>query len=115
MRNLKPILILAITAGIATWFMPWWMIAVFAFVVSVSHKLKPKDGFISGFSGIGLMWLAVALFRDIPNEHILSARMAGLLGLPNYALFILITVLLGALIGGLSGWSGGWMNKAFRK
>jgi ABC-type dipeptide/oligopeptide/nickel transport system permease subunit len=41
--------------------------------------------------------------------------MAGLLGLPNYALFILITVLLGALIGGLSGWSGGWMNKAFRK
>ena len=115
MRNLKPILIIAITAGIATWLMPWWMIAVFSFVVAVTHNLKPKDGFISGFIGIALMWLAMALYRDIPNEHILSGRMAKLLGLPNSFLFILITIILGGLVGGLAGWSVGWMNKGFRK
>lgn len=114
MRNLKAILIIAITAGIATWFMPWWMIAVFSFVASVTHNLKPKDGFISGFAGIALMWLAVVLFRDIPNEHILSARMAKLFGLPNYFLFFMVTMFLGGLIGGMAGWTGGLMNKAFR-
>jgi hypothetical protein len=41
--------------------------------------------------------------------------MAGLLGLPNSAMFILVNVLLGGLIGGLSGWSGAVLNKAFRK
>ncbi len=115
MRNLKPILIIAITAGIATWFMPWWMIAVCAFVVSVNFNLKPNDGFISGFLGIALMWLVMALYRDIPNEHILSDKMAKILNLPNFALFILVTIILGGIVGGLAGWSAGWMNKAFRK
>lgn len=115
MRNLKPILVIALVAGIITWFMPWWMIAVSAFVVSVNHKLKPKDGFISGFFGIAFMWLAVSLWRDIPNEHILSNRMAGLLGLPNGWLFMLVTIIIGGLVGALAGWSGGMMNKAFRK
>lgn len=114
MRNLKPILIIVLTAGIATWFMPWWMIAVFTFVVAVTHQLKPKDGFISGFIGIALMWLAMALYRDIPNEHILSGRLAKMFGLPNYFLFIIITMILGGLVGGLAGWSGGLMNRAFR-
>ena len=114
MRNLKPIIIVAVTAGIITWYMPWSMVAACAFFVSITHNLKPKDGFISGFLGVVLCWLVIALWRDLPNEHILSDRMAGLLGLPNGWLFMLVTVIIGGVVGALAGWSGGMMNKAFR-
>lgn len=115
MRKLITILIIALLAGIATWFLPWWMIAVVCFLIAVVMQLTPKKGFGAGFWGIALLWLAVILFRDIPNDHILSARMAKVFSLPHYSLFILVTLLIGGLVGGLAGWAGGWMNKAFRK
>lgn len=115
MRNLKPILITAFCAGILSWFVGWWLVAVVAYVVAIAHKLKPSDGFLSGFFGVGLLWLVTVLWRDIPNEHILANRMAGLLGLSKGWLFMLLTVVLGGLVGGLSGWSGAMMSKAFRK
>lgn len=115
MRNLKSILIIAICAGITTWFLPWSMIAVCSYVVAITHKLAPRAGFTSGFLGIALAWLVIALWRDLPNQHILSNRMAALLGMPNGWLFMLLTIVLGGLVGGLSGWSGAMMSKAFRK
>jgi hypothetical protein len=114
MRNLKSILIILFSAGILLWFVTWWMIAAVSFVVAVTHKLKPKEGFISSFFGIALLWMVIALWRDLPNEHILSNRMAGVLGLPNGWLFVFITIIVGGLLGGVAGWSGGMMNKAFR-
>ncbi|MBS1773869.1 MAG: hypothetical protein JST82_13500 [Bacteroidetes bacterium] len=117
MRNLKPIIIIAFLAGILSWLVAWWMIAAVSFVVTVNHKLKPRDGFLSGFIGVALLWLGFVLWRDIPNEHILANRLVGpgLLPLPNGWMLMLLTVILGGLIGGLAGWSGAIMNKAFRK
>ncbi len=111
----KAILIIAITSGILAMLVTWWIAAAVAFVVAIHMQLKAGKGFVAGFFGIALMWLAMVLVKDIPNQHILSARMAGLLGLPNYGLFILVTIVLGGLTGGLFGWSGAHMNSAFRK
>jgi hypothetical protein len=115
MQLLKYIIIIAICAGIITWLMPWYMAAAVAFVATVNAKITPGKAFLAGFGGVGLTWLVVALYRDIPNEHILSGRMAKVLGLPNGFFFLLITIVLGAIVGGMAGWSGGVMNKAFRK
>lgn len=115
MRNLKPILVIVISAGILSWLVGWWMIGAVSFIVAIAHKLKPTQGFVCGFLGCALLWSVFALWRDIPNEHILSNRMAGLLGMPNGWMFMLLTIVLGGLTGGLSGLSGSMMNKAFRK
>ena len=67
--------------------------------------LTPGKAFLAGFMGIGLSWMTVFLWRDIPNQHILSERMGNLFGLPSHVLFLLVTVVIGALLGGLGSWS----------
>ena len=57
-------------------------------------------------AGIGLFWLTACIIHDSANGHILSARMAALFHLPNYVMFIVVTVFIGGLVGGLSAWAG---------
>lgn len=113
MRTVIAILVIAVLSAIATWFLPWWMIAVVAFLVVAFYK--PPRPFLSGFAGIALLWLVWILFKDISNEHILSTRMAKVFSLPNYALLIILNIFIGGLIGGLAGWSAAKMISGFRK
>lgn len=111
MRLLTAIILIAILSAIAEWFLPWWMIAVVSFAVMLFMGLKPGKSFLAGFLGIAICWLIAALLHDIPNEHILSTRMASLFHLPGYGLFIAVTVFVGGLIGGLAALAGGLMNR----
>jgi hypothetical protein len=115
MRFVIAILLTALLAGITTWLLPWWMIAVSAFIVMLIISVKPAGGFFAGFLGIALLWLIVVMMKDMSNAHILSGRMVKLFGLPNAALFIAVTVFLGGLVGGLSGWSGALTRKIFKQ
>lgn len=92
-----------------------WMAVVLPSTMMIAMQIPGRRAFGAGFLGIALLWLVLILIKDVPNHHILSSRMAGLLGLPNSAMFILVNVLLGGLIGALSAWSGASLNKAFRK
>ena len=100
------IILIALIAAVAEYFLPWWTIAAVGFLVSLMIADKPGRSFLSGFIGIAVFWLVVVLYRDLPNEHILSGRMAALFKLPGYPLFALLTVLLGSIVGGLSSWAG---------
>ena len=115
MRNLLYILIVALLAGLATWFLPWWLVAVVPFVLAILWQLRPGRAFLLSAAGICLLWLVVILVRDIANDHILSARMAKLFSLPGSFLFILVNLVIGSLVGGLAGWAGALMNRAFRR
>jgi hypothetical protein len=107
MKFLITIILIAVCSAVAEYFLPWWTIAIVAFMVAIAMPLKPGKAFLSGFVGIALFWLCAALMKDIPNEHILSSRMAVLFfKKPNYDLFILVTVLVGGLVGGMAAWSG---------
>jgi hypothetical protein len=106
MKLLLSILLIALLAGIAEWFAPWWSLAAAAAMVAFLLKLRPGKAFLAGFLGIGLLWLGFVLWRDIPNGHILSERLAKLFKLPNHTLFIVVTAVLGGLLGGLSAWAG---------
>jgi len=113
MRLLLTILIIATMAAIAEWFAPWWMAAIVACVAGYASRLSTGKAFLAGFCGIALLWLTFALWRDIPNHHILSTRMAQLFKLPSYILFIVVTAFLGGVLGGLAAWSGAHLRKLF--
>jgi len=105
MKFFLTVLFIAILSAAGEHFFPWWVIGVVSFVVSLLAALRPGKAFLAGFLGVGIFWLIAALMQDVPNEHILSTRMAALFHLPNYGLFIAVTVFIGGLVGGLSAWA----------
>jgi hypothetical protein len=115
MRFLLHIIFTALVAMVSAYFIAWWGAGIAAFLVALVLKYKPGKAFLSGMLSIMLCWVVVILFRDLPNNHILSERMAKVFCLPNYFLFVAVTLVLGGLIGGLSAWSGALMSAAFRK
>ena len=110
MRFLLSVILIAIFSALAEFILPWWSVAIVAFLISLFVVQKSDKAFLMGFLGVGLCWLTAALLHDIANDHILSARMAVLFKLPNYSMFIGVTVFLGGLIGGLAAWAGALMR-----
>ncbi|GAA4460589.1 hypothetical protein GCM10023093_03530 [Nemorincola caseinilytica] len=111
MRAFNTTVIILVTCALAEWLLPWWSIALVAFTVSVMAALRPGKAFLTGMCGVGLWWLIAALYRDIPNHHILSTRMAELFHLPGYGFYIALTVLIGALTGGMAAAAGALVNR----
>jgi Na+/phosphate symporter len=105
MRTVVTALLIAVIALIAELFAPWWTALLVAALIGFFAELSPRKAFLAGLLGIGLMWLGVAMFRDIPNDHILSARMAKLFSLPASGLYLAVTAVIGGLIGGAAAWS----------
>ncbi|MBS1690125.1 MAG: hypothetical protein JSS96_15450 [Bacteroidetes bacterium] len=113
MRVLISILLIALLSVFAEQHWAWWSIAVIACLLPLILNLKPGAAFLSGFGGIGLFWLVTVMVKDIANNHILSQKMAELFHLPNYILFVIVTVLIGSLIGGLAGLTGSYIRRMF--
>ena len=108
MKFIGSVLLIALLAAVVAYFLPWWTVAIVAFFLGG----RSKNAFLAGFCGVALCWLVAALCQDMANDHILSGRMAVLFKLPNYGLFICVTVLIGGLVGGLAAWSGGLLMKS---
>jgi len=106
------ILILSFASG---YFLPWWVVAIAAFVASFLIGKTSRQSFWSGFSAVFIVWTVLALFKSIPNDHILAKRVATLFHLPNWLLLLFITALIGGLVGGMSALSGVLLKKAFGK
>lgn len=105
------VLIIAILSFLLTFFLPWYIPFIVAFLTGIILSNKPGNNFISGFFGVGLFWLGYALFLDIRNDHVLSAKIAALFSDSlktdiSVGILLLVTTLLGALLGGLSAMAG---------
>ncbi len=101
--------LLGFTSGI---FMPWWSIALGAFLVSALIPQRPAVAFVTGFTAIFLLWGLLAWTTDLSNGSILSVRIAQILPLGGSPLLlILVTALVGALVGGSAALSASYLNK----
>lgn len=104
------ILILSLVSG---YFLPWWLVAVFAFLAALFLGKTSGQSFWSGFGGVFVAWAIIALIKSIPNDNILAQRVTKLFQLPNWVLILLITAVIGGLVGGMSALSGILIKKAF--
>ena len=106
MRFFLGMVLIALLSAVGEYYLPWWVIAVVCFAVSLIVGLRPGRSFLMGFLGIAIFWADAALLHDVANQHILSTRMAALFHLPSSTMFICVTVLVGSLVGGLAAWAG---------
>ncbi|WP_259066410.1 hypothetical protein HDF24_22035 [Mucilaginibacter sp. X4EP1] len=107
------VLILSFASG---YFLPWWVVAIAAFLAAFIIGKTPAQAFWSGFAAVFIVWIVLALFKSIPNNHILADRVVQLFPLPHNWLWLLfITAFIGGIVGGMSALSGVLLKKAFAK
>jgi len=111
---LLPILILVLASAVQL-DLPWWSLAVVAFVVGLAIAPSGKVAFWAGFSGAALSWVLPAAWLAYQNEGLLAHRMAQLLPLGgSVAALVLVAGLVAGLAGGLAALAGTWLRQAFR-
>lgn len=106
MKELIAFILLLILGIIAHLFLPWWSIAIVAFLVGLGFIESTSRALVIGFLAVFVLWGAKALISSYQNDFILVNRMAQLLPFKNGLLTILVTAVLGGIIGMLSTLSG---------
>ena len=112
MKLLAAVILTALLSFATGLYLPWWSIAIGAFVSVLLIPLASRRAFLAGFLGVFLLWFLLALWIDIKNQHILSKKIAEIfpLGGSSFAI-ILVTAFIGALVGGLGALSGSYLRK----
>lgn len=88
-------------------FLPWWTLAIGAFVVAFLFDNKSLPSFAAGFLGVALLWLAMAGYITIATDSILTTKLNQLLPVNSF----IITALVGGLVGGFGGLTGSLFRK----
>jgi hypothetical protein len=116
MRLLISILLIAALSFIAGMYGPWWTIAIVAFLVALLIPQSIGRSFLAGFLAILILWVILALVKDMSNDSYLSARVAQLFKLGAASLLLVfITGVIGGLVGGFAAMSGASLRPAKRK
>ena len=106
-KYILSILVTALLSFVSGLYLPWWGIAIAAFLVSAAIPQKPGFSFLSGFLGVFLLWEVLAWWIDNKNNGILSQKIAVLIPLGgSTVLVIVITSLVGALVAGSAALAG---------
>jgi len=112
MRILTAAILTALLSFVGGLYLPWWNIAIAAFVSILLVPLASGRAFVAGFAGVFVLWFLLALWIDVKNQHILSRKIAQIfpLGGSSFAI-ILVTAIIGALVGGLGALSASYLRK----
>lgn len=106
---------LAFVLGLYTT-IPWWCFVFTSFLVALAIPQRPGYSFLSGFLGLFLLWITLAAMKDLPNEHILSTKVAQVLPLGgSYIVLMLVTGFVGGLVSGFAALTGSYTRKRKRK
>src|ERR1700688_378678 len=112
LKYLLSILVTALLAFVSGIYMPWWGIAIAAFLVSAAIPQKPAFSFLSGFLGVFLLWEVLAWWIDNKNNGILSQKIASVLPLGGSSvLLIVITSIIGGLVAGFASLAGSYLRR----
>lgn len=94
-------------------FLPWWSIAIAAFVVAAVIKQTPGKSFLSGFTALFLLWGGLSFYISSANGHALAQKISlVLLKMDNFWVLIFATALIGALTAGMGALSGSFLQKS---
>jgi len=113
MKFLISILLIALVSFVAGLYLPWWSIALAAFVVIALIPQKPLYAFLSGFIAIFILWSGMSFIISNKNDHILAHKISMIiLKSDSPVSLVLITGLIGALVAGCGALAGSYLRKA---
>ncbi|MEO1053509.1 MAG: hypothetical protein AAFX87_22935 [Bacteroidota bacterium] len=114
MKFLFKIICIALLGYLVQLFLPFWSLALVAFLVNIIIKTKGFAAFAAGFiSGI-LLWSAKAYLIDMNTNSILTEKMAKIFSLSS-PMLILVTGLVAALVTAFASLTGHQFNTLFER
>lgn len=102
---LKAILIAGISYLLAPC-TPWFAIVGVGFIVGLTIRTSGISSFLSGFTGIGLLWLSFAWLIDTENQSLLSNKIAALFSLPAGWYMMIVAAVVGGMAAGFGALTG---------
>src|SRR5687768_13983253 len=112
MKFLLQVLIILILGYILELMLPWWSIAIAAFIAGLA--LNTRANFAAGFLGIALLWTLKALLIENSAAAPLTERVAAVFSLTKTLLFV-VTAVIGGLVGGFAAMAGSALRKKRKK
>ena len=115
MKFLTSLLLILVLSYIGGLFLGWWTVALAPFLVALLIPMSSGKAFAYGFIAVFALWLAIAFFQDVRNDHILANRVSEIfIKMRNPILLGLISAFIGAIVAGMGGLSGSLLRKALR-
>jgi hypothetical protein len=113
MKFITSLILTALLSFSACLFLPWWSIAIAAFIVAALIPQHPGKAFFTAFLALLLLWSGLSYWMSSNNDHILAHKVSLLiLKMDNPYLLILATAIVGALVAGLGALSGSLLRKS---
>ena len=115
LRPLLLLVLLALLSAAAQLVLPWWSLAVVAFLVGFGLLRRAGRAFGIGFGGAALSWAGPAAWLSHQNAGLLAGRVATLLPLGGSAgALVAVAAVVAGLVGGLAALAGCWGRQALR-
>jgi len=111
MKFIVSLILIALLSFAACLYLPWWTIAIIAFVVAALIPQKPLASFLSGFAAIFILWLSLSAWISTANGHVLAHKISLLIiKMDNIILLMLVTALIGGLVAGMGALTGSFLR-----
>ena len=112
MKFITSLILTALLSFAACLFLPWWSIAIAAFIVAVLIPQQAGKAFLTGFLALFILWGGLSFWISNSNEHLLAHKVSMLiLKMDNPYVLMLATALIGALVAGFAALSGSLLKK----
>ena len=112
MKFIVSILLIALLSVAACLYLPWWSIAIVAFIVAAAIPQTPWKSFLTGFISLFLLWGSLSWYISSNNEHLLAHKVSMIILKTDspYSL-VLVTALIGSLVAGFASLAGSFVRK----
>lgn len=107
MKFIYQTLVTAVICFIVQYFLPWWTMAIVAFIFGYYFNNKGPAAFLSGFLAVALLWFSFAFYIDTSTSSILTSKINKLFPVNAFVLMIMV----GGLVGGFAALTGSVMNQ----
>lgn len=113
MKFLITFIVTALLAFAFCLFLPWWSIAIAAFLVAALIPQRPGRAFLTAFTALFVLWGGLSFWMSKNNDHILAHKISKLiLNMDNPLLLILATALIAALVAGFAALAGSYLRRS---
>ena len=109
MKFLIQFVAILFSAHLLALFMPWYSIAIAAFVMG--FLLKSNTNFLAGFSAIAVLWIFNAFLINTASSSDLTERVAKLLMVKYEIVLFVVMAVIGGLVGGFAALTGSLLRK----